>query len=119
MLKSLPATFVIITSYVLLTGCYRHKNLNTTDKPLTLTRENFKIMANGIEKSTVVAENYAHVVKQASGLYLLHALWGPWGYSYIENPPSGVKQSELKYIPIGAAVGLINVIVRQPPMPII
>ncbi len=84
---------------------------NTTDKPLTLTKENFKIIANGIAKSPVAAENYTHVVKQASGVYLLHALWGPWRYTYIENPPPGTKQSEFKYIPIGAIVGLINMII--------
>ena len=87
------------------------KITNTSSQPITITRQNFKILANGNERPSLTIEEYAGKVKQLSGLFLLHTLWGPWQYTYIENPPPGVQQSTFKFLPIGAIVGLINALV--------
>lgn len=87
------------------------KITNTSDQPITLTRQNFKILANGSERPSVTVTEYTGKVKQLSGLFLLHALWGPWAYTYEENSATGVSKSSFKYIPVGAIVGLINALV--------
>lgn len=86
---------------------------NLTNLPLTITKENFRILANGVEKPPILPEDYAKVVRQTSATYLLHTLWGPWSYSYVENPAPGQKSSEFKFYPIGAVIGIANLFIAE------
>lgn len=82
---------------------------NISAEPVTITRSNFKVLVNGSDKEYVTPEKYTSKVKQLAGLHLLHALWGPWAYQY-EETPAGTS-SRFRYIPIGATIGLINLII--------
>lgn len=83
---------------------------NESDQPITLTNEKLSVfVTGGSEKPALPVTSYTNVVKQHPPVHLLHALWGPWQYSYWED--SRGRHSSFKYIPVGAAVGLINLII--------
>jgi hypothetical protein len=81
---------------------------NESNQPIQIT-DNFMVTANGTERPLMSPEAYTAKVKQHPPVHLLHALWGPWQYSYVEY--GNQRQSSFRYLPVGAAVGLINLIV--------
>jgi len=83
---------------------------NLTDTSKTITTDNFRIYANDRELSMANKADYFGAVSQLSAVYLLHGLWGPWRIeSWSDsNGQSGTKTT---YIPIGLAVGVINMII--------
>jgi|GEM_PF-4365698 len=86
---------------------------NKSSQTVKITKENLKILANGVSKSFVDPNVYALKVKQTSATYLLHGLWGPWRYSYMENLSTGERETEFKYLPVGLAIGIINLIIAE------
>jgi hypothetical protein len=86
---------------------------NESDQPIQITRDNFKVTINGTEKAPMTTEEYTQKVKQHPAVHLLHALWGPWRYSYVEYGSGGRSESSFQYWPVGAAIGVINMIIAS------
>jgi hypothetical protein len=85
---------------------------NESNQPVQITGSNFVVIANGIERPLIGPEVYTSKVKQHPSVHLLHALWGPWQYSYQEYG-NNQHETSFRYLPVGAAVGLINLIIAS------
>nr|WP_321409597.1 hypothetical protein [uncultured Carboxylicivirga sp.] len=85
---------------------------NLTDTSRLLTTDNFRIYANNRELPIANKTDYVRNVSQLSGLYLLHALWGPWQIESWRDS-NGQSGSKTTYIPIGLGVGVINMIIAS------
>jgi hypothetical protein len=85
---------------------------NISDQPIIVDQSNFKIFSSGKEIPYVTSEQYASLIKQRTGVHLLHGLWGPWGFhANGEGDKNESGKSEFIYLPIGLAVGLTNFII--------
>jgi hypothetical protein len=84
---------------------------NDSDQPIVLTDDNLIVsVTGGLRKFPLTVATYTDRVMQHPPVHLLHALWGPWQFSYWEDG-NGNRTSSFKYIPVGAAVGIINLII--------
>jgi len=80
---------------------------NESNQPIQITDNNFKVIANGKERPLISPDTYTAKVKQHPTIHLLHFLWGPW-----YNKDFGTYHEEhFQYLPVGAAVGVINLII--------
>lgn len=82
---------------------------NESNQPIQINDSNFMVKANGAQRQLLSPDLYTSKVKQHPPVHLLHALWGPWQYSYIEY--GNQRETSFKYYPVGAAIGLINMII--------
>jgi hypothetical protein len=85
---------------------------NLTDTSRLITTDNFRIYANDRELTMANRTDYFGTVSQLSALYLLHGLWGPWKIESWSDS-NGQSGSKTTYIPIGLAVGVINMIIAS------
>ena len=87
------------------------KITNLSDSSILITKNNFKILAKDQQVPLAYLKEYFRYVRQTSGTYLLHALWSP---RYTHTTGSGLESNTTTvYIPIGLAVGIVNMIIAQ------
>jgi hypothetical protein len=83
---------------------------NLSSQTINLTPSSFHVRSETVSKDILSPETYAKKIRQHVGLHLLHALWGPWSFSYQENPTTGETTTNFIYIPIGLIVGIGNAV---------
>lgn len=79
---------------------------NQSNEAIKITKDNFKLSIGGADIPPADLDIYTRKVKQESATYLLHALWGPWTIK--KTVQNGKSNTTVKYLPIGAGIGLIN-----------
>jgi hypothetical protein len=84
---------------------------NDSDQPIQLSKNNLKVAIGAYELQPLETEAYTAKVKQHPASHLLHALWGPWAFTHIEYGTE--SENHFKYYPVGAAVGLINLLIAS------
>ena len=84
------------------------ENLSSSSA-ITISKDNFKVHADGQEKTFYTPIEYSKKVKQRVGAHLLHALYGPWAIRWQENS-KGETDVDFIYIPVGAIIGIGNAI---------
>jgi hypothetical protein len=84
---------------------------NDSDQPIQISKSNLKVAIGSSELQPLGTSVYTAKVKQHPASHLLHALWGPWQFTHVEY--GNKSENSFKYYPVGAAVGLINMIIAS------
>ncbi len=85
---------------------------NISSIPVLITADNFRVYTGEKEVPTVDLNTYLMNVKQLSGTYLLHGLWGPWSIQTWSDS-NGHSGGKVTYLPVGLAIGIINAIIAS------
>lgn len=83
---------------------------NRSHEPVELSPANLRVYAgNGIARRLYTPMEYGEKVKQRTGRHLLHALYGPWVFTW-ETDANGNVDTNVLFIPVGAVIGIGNAI---------
>jgi hypothetical protein len=83
---------------------------NKSNESVELSPVNLKVFGpNGVARRLYTPVEYGEKVRQRTGRHMLHALYGPWAISW-ETDTYGATDTNVFFLPVGAAVGLGNAI---------
>lgn len=83
---------------------------NKTNESIQLYPENFRVLGpNGVARRLYTPVEYGEKVRQRTGRHLLHALYGPWIFTW-ETDSYGNIDTNVIFLPVGAVIGIGNAI---------
>ncbi|HEY0744910.1 MAG TPA: hypothetical protein VGD40_25760 [Chryseosolibacter sp.] len=81
---------------------------NKTGETIQLYPENFRVLGpNGVARRLYTPVEYGEKVRQGTGRHLLHALYGPWIFTW-ETDTYGNIDTNVIFLPVGAVIGIGN-----------